>query len=57
MSTRSPGLRYTAQGLGDRIHLVSLCFEIALARSEKVALHLAKNHLDGGETTIILGDS
>lgn len=47
MSTRSPGLRYTAQGLGDRVHLISLCFEIAIARVEKVTLHLAKNHLDG----------
>lgn len=47
MSTRSPGLKYTAQGLGDRIHLVSLCYEIAKSQSEIVTLHLAKNHLGG----------
>lgn len=47
MSTRSPGLKYTAQGLGDRIHLVSLCYEISKAESEQVTLHLARNHLDG----------
>jgi hypothetical protein len=47
MSTRSPGLKYTAQGLGDRIHLISLCYEISKSRSEMVTLHLAKNHLGG----------
>ena len=47
MSTRSPGLKYTAQGLGDRIHLISLCYEISKAKSERVTLHLAKNHLGG----------
>jgi hypothetical protein len=47
MSTRSPGLKYTAQGLGDRIHLVSLCYEISMTQSETVTLHLARNHLGG----------
>jgi hypothetical protein len=47
MSTRSPGLKYTAQGLGDRIHLVSLCYEISKTQSEIVTLHLARNHLGG----------
>lgn len=47
MSTRSPGLRYTAQGLGDRIHLVSLSYEISKEKGESVGLHLATNHLDG----------
>lgn len=47
MSTRSLGLKYTAQGLGDRIHLISLCYEISKKKSEQVTLHLAKNHLDG----------
>ena len=47
MSTRSSGLKYTAQGLGDRIHLVSLCYEISKAQSEIVTLHLARNHLGG----------
>jgi hypothetical protein len=45
MSTRSPGLSYTAQGLGDRIHLVSLSYEISMKKGETVTLHLAKNHL------------
>ena len=54
MSTRSPGLRYTAQGLGDRIHLVSLCFEIAIAKSEIVTLHLAGNHLEGNKRNSFL---
>jgi len=47
MSTRSPGLHYTAQGLGDRIHLISLSYEISLAKQDKVILHLASSHLDG----------
>lgn len=47
MSTRSLGLKYTAQGLGDRIHLVSLCYEISKTQSEIVTLHLARNHLGG----------
>lgn len=51
MSTRSPGLRYTAQGLGDRIHLVSLSYEISRKKSEAVTLHLAANHLDGRKKT------
>ena len=47
MSTRSPGLKYTAQGLGDRIHLVSLCHEISKTQSKIVTLHLTRNHLGG----------
>ena len=47
MSTRSLGLKYTAQGLGDRVHLVSLCYEISKTQSEIVTLHLAMNHLGG----------
>jgi hypothetical protein len=47
MSTRSLGLQYTAQGLGDRLHLVSLSYEISKERGEKVVLHLASNHLGG----------
>lgn len=47
MSTRSLGMKYTAQGLGDRIHLISLCYEISISMSQEVTLHLAKNHLNG----------
>ncbi len=54
MSTRSPGLRYTAQGLGDRIHLISLSYEISRSKGEEVTLHLAKNHVDGRKKTSFL---
>lgn len=47
MSTRSPGLRYTAQGLGDRFHLVSVAYQISISKKEIVRLHLAANHLQG----------
>jgi hypothetical protein len=40
-------MRYTAQGLGDRIHLISLSYEISIAKQHKVILHLAAGHLDG----------
>ena len=44
MSTRSPGMLYTAQGLGDRTHLVSLAFQVSQATKTTVRLHLAGNH-------------
>ena len=47
MSTRSPRLPYTAQGLGDRTHLISLAFQISIAEKTPVTLHLAVNHTEG----------
>jgi len=45
MSTRSFGTRYTAQGLGDRIHLITLAHQCSITLNEKVQLHLCGNHL------------
>ena len=44
MSTRSLGMKFTAQGLGDRFHLVSLAYQIAKVEKSSTTLHLAKNH-------------
>ena len=44
MSTRSLGQKFTAQGLGDRFHLVSLAYQISRTEKRVTTLHLAKNH-------------
>lgn len=44
MSTRSLGMKFTAQGLGDRFHLVSLAYQISRMENTLTTLHLAKNH-------------
>jgi len=45
LSTRSYGTLYTAQGLGDRIHLVSVAHQISLVTNSQVSIHLCLNHL------------
>jgi hypothetical protein len=45
LSTRSLGTLYTAQGLGDRIHLISVAHQISLMLSSPVSIHLCLNHL------------
>lgn len=44
MSTRSLGQKFTAQGLGDRFHLVSLAYQISRTEKRETTLHLATNH-------------
>ncbi len=44
MSTRSLGQKFTAQGLGDRFHLVSLAYQISRTERKVTTLHLATNH-------------
>lgn len=41
-STRSPNTFYTAQGLGDRVHLVTVAWCISNAMNQPVHLHLHK---------------
>ena len=38
------GMKFTAQGLGDRFHLVSLAYQISRMENSPTTLHLAKNH-------------
>lgn len=45
MSTRSYGTKYTAQGLGDRIHLITLAHQCSIFTNDYVELHLCLNHL------------
>jgi hypothetical protein len=44
MSTRSQGQNFTAQGLGDRVHLVSVAYQISRIENCQTTLHLALNH-------------
>ena len=44
MSTRSQGQNFTAQGLGDRVHLVSVAYQISRIENCPTTLHLALNH-------------
>lgn len=39
-STRSPRTKYTAQGLGDRVHLLTLAYSISVTEKQPVTLHL-----------------
>jgi hypothetical protein len=45
LSTRSLGTFYTAQGLGDRIHLISIAHQISSTLNLQVSIHLCLNHL------------
>ena len=45
-STRSTENRYTAQGLGDRIHLLTIAWALSVNRNEFVRLHLSGDKLD-----------
>ncbi len=45
LSTRSLGTLYTAQGLGDRIHLISMAHQISFKLNLPVSIHLCLNHL------------
>jgi len=47
MSTRSKGMQFRAQGLGDRIHLISVAYQIAINENQMVTLNLAQNHISG----------
>jgi hypothetical protein len=44
-STRSLKNRYSAQGLGDRIHLLTIAWALSNYRNEKVILHLSQDKL------------
>jgi hypothetical protein len=39
-STRSPRTKYTAQGLGDRVHLLTLAYTMSVRQKQSVTLHL-----------------
>ena len=39
-STRSPRTKYTAQGLGDRIHILTLAYAMSVRERQSVTLHL-----------------
>ena len=39
-STRSPRTKYTAQGLGDRVHLLTLAYAMSVRERQSVTLHL-----------------
>ncbi len=43
-SVRSPGTEYTAQGLGDRIHLITLGWVLSQKLESAVCFHLSRNH-------------
>ncbi len=45
LSTRSLSTLYTAQGLGDRIHLISIAHQVSGESNLPVKLHLCLNHL------------
>jgi hypothetical protein len=43
-SVRSPGTKYTAQGLGDRLHLITLGWVLSEKLKGSVRLHLSRDH-------------
>ena len=45
-STRSAENRYTAQGLGDRLHLLTIAWALSINKSEFVRLHLSGDKLN-----------
>lgn len=46
-SVRSPGTKYTAQGLGDRVHLITLGWVLSQKLECAVRLHLSQDHWAG----------
>lgn len=46
-SVRSPNTKYTAQGLGDRVHLITLGWVLSHNLKDTVRLHLAQDHWSG----------
>ena len=49
MSVNSPNAPFTATGLGDRIHLLTLAWCYSVANSQPVTLHVTKDKFEGGK--------
>jgi hypothetical protein len=49
LSVRNPGMKFTAAGLGDRIHLATLAWIVHKLTEKRVTLHLAPTHLGRGK--------